>query len=217
MSSPEALQVLDPYREFVRRPITEAAADLDAFHGLLTIWNRTHNLVSRETLGPSFWGRHVGDSLTLLPLLKSTDAALLDIGSGGGFPALPVAIALKGLSRRYRLIEANTRKASFLRTVVRRLSLPVTVITRRAERKDGDSCETPDVVTARAVAPLAELLGFALPYFGPATRGLFHKGREYGVELEAAAAQWRFDVLIHEQPGNTGGVLLEITNLQQNQ
>ena len=66
-------------------------SDLDTFASLLRKWNAVQNLVSRETLD-ELWPRHIDDSLEILPLLRSTDLSILDIGSGGGFPAIPLAI-----------------------------------------------------------------------------------------------------------------------------
>lgn len=214
MPSNMALNTVSPYARYLPRPIADVATDLESFCELLTRWNATQSLVSRETL-PDIWKRHMSDSLQLLPLLRSGDRRLTDVGSGGGFPALPLAIALKGSGSRHLLIEANGKKASFLRTVIRVLALDAEVATVRAEAVD--SRETAQVITARAVAPLDELLRLAAPLFGRVTRGLFHKGREYGEEMQRAAAAWQFDVLVHGSRTDPEGVLLEIENLQRRQ
>ena len=202
------LEAVQPFAEFLSRPAKQVAADLERFRELLTKWQRAQNLVSRETLG-EFWTRHVGDSLQALRLIRPRDQRFLDLGSGGGLPAIPIAIALK---RSHTLVESNAGKASFLRTVARELALAVTVHAQRIESVD--SRETPDVVTARALAPLPDLLSLCAPLFSRQTRAIFHKGKQYRAELDAAGAAWDFDVVEHESLIEGGGVLLEITNLR---
>src|SRR6202008_4811456 len=101
-------------------------------------------------------------------------------------------------------------KASFLRTVARDLSLPVGVLSQRIA--DVDSRETPHVITARALAPLPDLLALIARLSGPETRAILHKGRECREELRAAAAAFAFDVIKHESRTESGSVLLEIAN-----
>ncbi len=207
----QALAVAAAYGAHLARPAAEVAADLDAFVALLVKWQKIQNLVSRETLD-AVWTRHVGDSLQVLTLLRPADRSLLDLGSGGGFPAVPLAIALKGSAAVFTLVEPNGRKASFLRTAARELVLPVTVLDQRAEQID--SRETPDVITSRALAGLPELLALVAPFFGPATRAILHKGREFGEEVEESRARWHFDVIVHQSHTDPRGVLLEIGNLR---
>ncbi|UXN74409.1 class I SAM-dependent methyltransferase [Devosia sp. A8/3-2] len=97
-------------------------ADLESYAQLLRKWQAVQNLVSRETLN-QIWTRHFADSLQILPLLREGDHNFMDLGSGGGFPALPLAVALKGGPQRFVLVEPNGRKASFLRTVAQELGL----------------------------------------------------------------------------------------------
>jgi 16S rRNA (guanine527-N7)-methyltransferase len=212
MPSAAALAVLAPYRSQLIRPLPEVAADLESFSALLAKWQRVQNLVSRETLG-ELWTRHIADSLQVLPLLEPTDRAFLDLGSGGGFPALPLAIALKDGGRRFVLSEPNPRKASFLRAVTRELSLPVTVEAKRSEEIDPRETGPIDVITSRALAPLVELCGYAAPFFDRKTRAIFHKGREHVDELSESGAVWHHDVLITQSVTDPGGVLLELKNL----
>jgi 16S rRNA (guanine527-N7)-methyltransferase len=195
---------------FVRRE-DEVLRDLAFFCGELARWQRVQNLVSRETL-PEIWVRHIADSLQLLRWVRPEDRAFVDIGSGGGFPAVPLAIALKGGAARFRLIEPNQRKVAFLRSIARALDLPIDVL---AQRADGDSRETiADVVTSRALAPLPQLLPIVAPFFGPSTRGLFHKGREYGEEMLVSRTGWRYDVAVRPSDTSADGVVLEMQNLR---
>ncbi len=213
MASAEAMAALAPYQALLPRPVAAVAAELDAFCALLVKWQRVQNLVSRETLD-DVWTRHVADSLQLLPLLRGGDAAFLDLGSGGGFPALPLAIALKGRPCRFLLVEPNARKASFLRTVARELGLAVTVEARRSDDIDPRETAPVDVITARALAPLRELCALMAPFFGPNTRALLHKGREHVEELAESGAVWHHDVVLTGSATDAGGVLLELSNLR---
>lgn len=187
-------------------------SDLEAYEALLRKWNAVQNLVSRETLGHELQSRHIRDSLQLMSWIEPSDRYVLDLGSGGGFPAIPLAIASRGVERRFTLLEPSAKKASFLRTVARELHLPVSVETVRAEQFD--SRETPDLITSRALAALPVLLGYLAPLFGPATHALLHKGREYRRELDEAAQLFDFDVLVHHSETDSEGVVLEIRNLR---
>jgi 16S rRNA (guanine527-N7)-methyltransferase len=207
----QGLAVASRYAVRLGRAPGPVADDLETFITLLKKWQRIQNLVSRETLS-EVWERHVADSLQVLNHLRPGDRVFFDLGSGGGFPAVPLAIASKGSNTAFTLVEPSGRKASFLRTVARELGLAVTVLDQRAEQID--SRETPDVITARAVTALPELLALASPFFGPATRAIFHKGREYGEEVEQSRARWRFDMIVHQSDTDPRGVLLEISHLR---
>ncbi len=196
---------------FFRTP-AEVVADLQAFADLLRKWQPAQNLVSRETL-TALWQRHILDSLQILPLLTDADSNFLDLGSGGGLPALPLAIARKGSGSRFTLVESNGRKASFLRTVARELALPVEVLNCRIEDIDSRGTSIPHVMTSRALAPLPELFATIAPFFGPGTRAILHKGREHVDEIAESRAQWQFDVLVVPSDTNPGSALLVARNL----
>lgn len=213
MPSVEALEAIEPYRAYISRTAERVATDLDSFSALLAKWQRVQNLVSRETLDV-LWTRHIADSLQVLPVLGSSDKSLLDLGSGGGFPAIPLAIARKDDSHRFVLVEPNSRKASFLRAVVRELGLAVVVRAERAEAIDPRETGPFDIITSRALAPLRELCALASPFFGPETRAIFHKGREHVDELSESGAVWHHDVVITQSVTDPGGVLLEIKRLR---
>lgn len=200
------------YEPWLSRPHEAVIADLESYSALLHKWQVVQNLVSRETLA-TLWQRHFADSLQILKYLDEANLQFLDLGSGGGFPALPLAIASVGTGRHFTLIEPNARKVSFLRTVSRELGLPVTVIGSRSD--EIDSRETlADVITSRALAGLPMLCGWMEPFFGRETRALLHKGREHVEEVAESRAQWHFDVLTHRSDTDPGGVILEITNLR---
>jgi 16S rRNA (guanine527-N7)-methyltransferase len=207
------IDIIAPYAAHFTRPLSDVAADLESYAQLLTKWQAVQNLVSRETLG-EVWSRHFADSLQILPLLTPDDRAFLDLGSGGGLPALPLAIALKSPNHHFTLIEPNGRKVSFLRTVARQLGLIVTVEGRRSDQVDSRETPAPDIITSRALAPLPVLCGWMQPFFAPQTRAILHKGREHGEELVEAATHWDFDVIQTASDIDTSGVLLTLTNLR---
>ena len=186
-------------------------SDLEAFAALLRKWNAVQNLVSRETIG-ELWPRHIEDSLQLMKLLRPSDRDLIDLGSGGGFPAIPLAIASRGTERRFTLVEPIAKKASFLRTVARELKLPISVESRRAEQID--SRETFDAVTSRALGALPELLALGARFLRPEGHMLLHKGQTYREETSRAAAHFDFDVVVHPSETDAAGVILEISNLR---
>lgn len=212
MVSPQAIETAEKYATWLNRSAEEVARDLESFAALLAKWQRVQNLVSRETLN-DVWRRHLADSLQVLKLLGPQDNVILDLGSGGGMPALPMAIGSRGSDRRFVLVEPNGRKVSFLRTVARELSLAVTVIDRRSDEIDSRETIRPDVITSRALASLPELCAMAAPFFTPKTRAIFHKGREHVEELVESSALWHHDVVVTGSDTDPQGVLLELKNL----
>lgn len=187
--------------------------DLESYAALLEKWQRIQNLVSRETL-PQLWQRHLADSLQVLRYLGENDRKFMDIGSGGGLPALPLAIARKGNDSHFTLVEPNGRKVSFLRTVARELHLNVTVLDKRTDQIDPRETLGFDVITSRALAPLHTLCAMTAPFFTANTRAVFHKGREHVEELAESAAHWHHDVLVHKSDTDANGVLIELSNLR---
>lgn len=213
MASREALETVGRYAPWFDRDLVDVVSDLESFAALLTKWQAVQNLVSRETL-KDVWTRHFADSLQVMKLLSSEDNLILDLGSGGGFPALPLAIAGKGGTRRFVLVEPNGRKVSFLRTVARELDLAVSVFDKRSDEIDSRETGVPDVITSRALASLPQLCSMAAPFFGPHTRAIFHKGREHVEELVESSAVWHHDVLPTASDTDPLGVLLELKNLR---
>lgn len=210
---------LTPYAGSFVRGEAAVRQDLESFSALLRKWNAVQNLVSRETEG-ALWSRHVLDSLQVLPLLQSNDASFLDVGSGGGLPAIPLAIALKGGAAHFTLVEPIGKKVAFLRQVIRELGLAATVHAGRTDNFDSreTSSGTPqrfDVITSRALAALPLLLELIHPFFGPETRAILHKGKDHAVEVEESRLAWDFDVVIIGSATDEAGVLLQISNLRR--
>lgn len=160
----------------------ETAADLDHYISLLVKWQSVKNLVGGSTL-PDALNRHVRDSLQLLALAPANATRWVDIGSGGGFPGLVIAIALKGNPLAHvHLVESDHRKCAFLRAVARETGARAVVHCGRIE----DVLPTlppADVITARALAEMVELMDWTAPTIEKGAVGLFLKGRDVGAEL----------------------------------
>ncbi|MBU1305166.1 MAG: 16S rRNA (guanine(527)-N(7))-methyltransferase RsmG [Alphaproteobacteria bacterium] len=208
------LSAIAPYERHFVRPIADVAADLESYAALMHKWQAIQNLVSRETLN-EIWTRHFADSMQVLNLLTETDKSFIDMGSGGGLPALPLAIALKGSNRHFTLMEPNGRKVSFLRTVARELGLMVTVEGRRTDQIDSRETPPADVITSRALASLPQLCSWMRPFMTPQTRAILHKGREHVEELDETSTRWDYDVLITPSDTDRSGVLLTLKNLRE--
>lgn len=189
----------------------ETRADLERFAALLKKWQRSINLVAPNTLD-DLWARHIEDSLQLLPLLPETARVLVDLGSGGGFPGLVLAIALKPTrpDARMTLIESDARKGAFLNEAIRATGANAHVITGRI---DDVAPSGADVVTARALAPLRRLLGFAARHMAPEGTALLQKGGKVHEELAAARADWHFDYALYPSLTSEDGVILQIREL----
>lgn len=168
----------------------ETVARLDRYAELLQRWNGAINLVSRATV-ESLWTRHFLDSAQLLDLVHGRAGRWVDLGSGGGFPGMVVAMMSmeRGAAFSVTLVEADARKAEFLRAVSRETSTPVTVL---AERIESLPPLKADILSARALAPLPRLLAFAERHLAPNGVALFPKGRNAQEELAAALAEWTF-------------------------
>jgi len=179
---------------------------LNRYVALLDFWNRRINLVGRNTMG-DVWRRHILDSAQLFPLLPPNPRVLVDLGSGAGLPGLILAIL--GVAEVH-LIEADARKAVFLREAIRITDAPAIV---HAERLDRVKPVTADVVTARALAPLAELLALSERFRGPDTVCLFLKGRSVEAELTEAGKAWKMRITRSPSRSDPSGVVLRLETI----
>ena len=180
----------------------ETEARLDRYVSLLIEWQAKTNLIAPSTL-PQLWTRHISDSLQLLDLAPSA-RTWLDFGSGGGFPGVVLACAMtEHGGAMVQLVERNAKKAAFLREALRVTGATGSVVL--ADIGDYvDSLRRPvDCITARAVAPLHMLLGFAAPLVQQGTKALFLKGQDVEAELTEATKYWNIEPLLH--PSRTGG------------
>jgi 16S rRNA (guanine527-N7)-methyltransferase len=164
-------------------------AELDRFRALLAEWNEKMNLFGPATL-EVFWNRHAWDSAQLLKLAPPEALVWADLGAGAGLPGLVLAILGKGRPGFHiHLVESMAKRCRFLTEVVQALDLPATVHNERAENLQ----LAVDIVTARACAPLARLLGYARPYLKTGALGLFLKGQDVAAELEEASRSWELE------------------------
>jgi 16S rRNA (guanine527-N7)-methyltransferase len=189
----------------------ETAARLDRFVALLLNWQDKTNLIGASTIS-SLWCRHVGDSLQLLPLAPAGSRMWADLGSGAGFPGLVIGCALAGVEGgRVHLIESNGKKVAFLREAVRETAVPVTIDAARIE--DMELLPAAEVVTARALAPLDQLLRLAAPMLIKGAQGLFMKGQDIERELTQATKYWNIDADIVPSRTSTTGRILRVRGL----
>jgi len=166
----------------------ERMADLERFRIMLTEANAVMNLVGPDSL-PDFWNRHAWDSAQLVDL-AGFGKTWADLGAGAGFPGVVLAVLAKGRPGSHVwLIDSLQKRCRFLQTVVDELELPATVVWGRAE----EQALKVDVVTARAVAPMEKLLGYAQPYLSRGAQGLFLKGEKAELELQEASKVWQVD------------------------
>lgn len=188
-------------------PLADLPGDLgprlDSFAEILTRWNSRINLVSPRDL-PHLWDRHIADSLQLASLIPPGGVRLADLGSGGGFPGLIIAIATDA---DVTLIESDQRKAAFLREAARAAGARVTVLARRIEEVDIPPVQ---VVTARALAALPQLLDWSSRLLAPDGFCLFLKGRNVDDELTSAAADWHMAISRLPSRTNADGTILKL-------
>lgn len=181
----------------------ETLARLEAYAGLLTRWSARINLVGRDTL-PDLWRRHILDSAQLHRFVPGSARNLIDLGSGAGLPGLVLAIlGVPGVE----LVEADSRKAAFLREAARVTGADVTI---RACRVQAVPPHLVDVVTARACAPLDRLLKLALPFLAPQTLCLFSKGERYNEELTLTRKAWTMNASVEQSLSDRRGVILRL-------
>jgi 16S rRNA (guanine527-N7)-methyltransferase len=187
----------------------ETLSRLKAYVDVLTDWNARHNLVSAKSL-EDVWRRHVWDSAQLIQYLPAYTKTVADLGSGAGFPGLVLAELLRGKASVI-LFEATRKKAEFLEAAARRMGLNVGIQNVRIEV---GKYQPVDIITARALAPLDKLLGYAQRMAAKHTVCLFLKGQSLASELTEARKSWRMKVLQHPSETDPSGVILEVRELR---
>ena len=181
----------------------ETLVRFEAYAALLLEWSRRINLVGSSTLS-DIWRRHFLDSAQLLPLIPAGAKNLVDLGSGAGFPGLVLAIlGVPGVE----LIEADSRKAAFLREAARIAGAPIVL---RPCRIEAVAPHSASVVTARGCAPLDRLLPLAQQFIGSDTTCLFLKGERAEEELTAAGKAWTMMVSRYPSRADPAGVVLSL-------
>lgn len=187
----------------------ETRTRLDAYADLLRKWNSRINLVSQETLS-ELHTRHISDSWQLAELIGDSRGAYLDLGSGGGLPGLVIAIA--DPQRPATLVESDARKCAFLRTVARELDLQnVTVTNERIEAAEPANSEH---ISARALAPMTDLLAYVYRHISPTGVAWLMKGRNWRDEVLSAESHWKFNYISHQSRSQPGAAILKVTDIQ---
>jgi 16S rRNA (guanine527-N7)-methyltransferase len=176
-------------------------------------WQRKFNLIAPASVS-QVWTRHIDDSLQLWPLAGAV-RNWIDLGSGGGFPGLPIAALLAEVpGAKMTLVESNGKKCAFLREASRLAGLPVRVIQSRIEQLPGGILEEEfDVVSARALAPLPLLLELSAPLIRGRCIGLFPKGEDVDEELRDAMRGWQFKHDLIDSRTASGARILRLSQL----
>lgn len=191
----------------------ETMRQLEAMDRMLIDWSSRHNLIARSTI-KSRWTRHYLDSAQIAALLPPDVRTLADLGAGAGFPGLVLAAMLAQKNVQVSLIESTGKKAAFLSSCAQTMDLQnVTVIPARIE--EAKLAAPADVITARALARLDKLCGYAHGLAGEKTRYFFPKGQDVEGELTVAAKSWHMEVIRHQSVTNPDAVILEIGSLQR--
>lgn len=204
MTKAALLEELNVSRETLER--------LEVFEATIQKWNPRINLVSRDSL-EQLWVRHIADSIQVFRCAESPDR-WVDIGSGGGFPGIIVAIlaADEAPETRVTLIESDNRKSAFLRAAARECGVGVTVVSDRIEHVDS---QLADVLSARALADLTDLLGFAERHLSPSGIALFPKGVNWKKEVDNAQREWRFEFETVRSLTEAEAVILKIRGVER--
>ncbi|MBN2759088.1 MAG: 16S rRNA (guanine(527)-N(7))-methyltransferase RsmG [Rhodobacteraceae bacterium] len=191
----------------------ETMDTLRQFEGLLRKWNPRINLVSLSTLD-DLWQRHIVDSAQVFALPNPNIDHWVDLGSGGGLPGVVCAILAKqhAPNARFTLVESDKRKAAFLTVCGQELELDLTVRATRAESLDPARA---DIVSARALAPLAQLLPMVVRHLRPSGVALLPKGKTYEAELEAARLEWQFEATAHPSQTDEFARILALKDIKR--
>jgi 16S rRNA (guanine527-N7)-methyltransferase len=190
----------------------ETLARVGAYLAVLDDWRERINLIGPGE-GRHLWRRHVLDSLQLLKEIFPTELRVADLGSGAGFPGLVLACALAEREGGcVTLVEKSIRKSQFLEAAIAAVGLPAEVLNQRLE--DPAPKDRFDLVTARALAPLPKLLGYAHGWLKPSGKALLMKGRDAVKELTEADASWTFERSIRPSLSSPEGQILTVSDLR---
>lgn len=197
----------------------ETLAYFVTYQELLTKWQRRINLIGPATV-KDIWSRHFLDSAQLYSILTAAlkgrrgQGVLYDLGSGAGFPGLVLALMARGAGQPLdvHLVESDRRKAAFLAEACRAVGLAraVTIHALRAESLPLERLPRADIVTARALAGLSELLGLAAPLLAPQGIALFLKGAKAALELTESAKHWKMHVERLPSRTESSGTILKV-------
>lgn len=191
----------------------ETGERFNTYAALLQKWNPSINLVSKSTL-PNLWTRHFLDSAQVLDVADPNSGLWVDLGTGGGFPGLVVAIlaAEKAPLLRIVCVESDLRKATFLRSVARETGLQTKVISERIEEVEPLGA---DYLSARALAPLPKLLPFAKRHLAPSGVALFLKGMGREAEIAESLETWSFRIDTYPSKTDPSAAILKLGDIER--
>ena len=195
-----------------RQDVSRETLDrLEVFVDLLMRWNARINLVAKSSVD-EVWNRHVRDSLQLADLAPQQISRWVDMGTGGGFPGLVIAIARADsfAPDTVHLIESDQRKSAFLREAARLTGVKVVVHAKRIEAVEDLSA---DVVSSRALAPLDQLCGHAARLLRDGGLALFPKGATWQAEVDTARVSWNFDLTAHPSVTSQEAAILALKGI----
>jgi 16S rRNA (guanine527-N7)-methyltransferase len=190
----------------------ETLEALKAFESELRRWSARINLVAPSTLA-EVWTRHIVDSAQLVPLAGDWNS-WVDLGSGAGLPGAIVAILSREDAKCVHLVESNGKKAAFLANVLADLAPSAKIHRCRIEEAFFRTGKV-DIVSARALAPLPQLLDLASPWLAAGALALFPKGREYGEEILSARDAWEFSLIEESSVTETAGRILQMRDVRK--
>lgn len=186
---------------------------LNRYVELIIKWNPKINLVAKSTID-DIWSRHIEDSLQVYFQADAKCQKWLDIGSGGGLPGIVIAILAKTQDAGFKveLMESDQRKSVFLRTVIRELELPATVVTSRIEAAEPSVA---DILSARALADLSVLLAFSERHLRSGGYCMFAKGKNWQNELKKAQESWHFQYEVFTSITDADAVVLKLWEVER--
>ncbi len=191
----------------------ETMERLERYSELLIKWNPRINLVSKSTID-DLWTRHILDSAQIFEIPRGSIRRWVDLGSGGGFPGLVVAVLARELQQQFEimLVESDARKCAFLSNVARELDLEVQIKNDRIENLNSLDA---DIVSARALADLTSLLDLSERHLAQGATLLLMKGKKWRSELEMAQSKWNFDCQIVKSKTSEGSVILCVSGVRR--
>lgn len=186
----------------------ETFVDLLGFEAMFRQWAGRINLVSSSTLS-EVWDRHVLDSAQLAPMFEP-GSRIVDLGSGGGFPGMVLAILLRRRVSQVALVESNSKKAAFLKQAAARFAPDVAAVHNQRVEVVVAREAAPDYVTARAFAPLQTIIELTAPWTEAGTTLVLHKGRDFRKEIADADDVKAFDLVERPSVAASDGVILAL-------
>jgi 16S rRNA (guanine527-N7)-methyltransferase len=193
----------------------ETVERLMLYADLVRRWQKAVNLVAPSTL-PEIWHRHFSDSAQIARMIPASVQRHVDLGSGGGFPGLVLAIMrAETMPVTTVLVESDQRKCAFLREVARQTGIAVEIVAQRIETLETSANVKPvDLITARALAPLERLFALSASLSSPSTFGLFLKGKGVEQELHDARLRWQFEHHLEPSLTQEGSAIVVVRNLK---